>query len=124
MLVTNKLSTAQTKIIRQICYIQLQSITRLIENRSYVDPDVIEKIQEDDVAEEEFMEGLEIKMENFNRLNEDPHILIQMKDDDLSTIRHILTNIQHRFQDRYPNAIKNLWKRLFFIEDLKNFKQN
>ena len=115
MLITEPLSKAQQRIIRDICIIQLQSLQRLIEGKSYVDPDLIEELQTEDITQEEFFEDLYQKMSKFSELQSTPHLIGKMNNTDLSVVRHLLTNLQDRYQSKYPNAVKNLWKRLFPI---------
>ena len=124
MLITEPLSKAQQRIIRDICIIQLQSLQRLIEGKSYVDPDLIEELQTEDITQEEFFEDLYQKMSKFSELQSTPHLIGKMNNTDLSVVRHLLTNLQDRYQNKYPNAVKNLWKRLFFIEDIRNISLN
>ena len=119
MLLEGKLTDAQKLIIRHICTIQLQSLQRLMDDEAHCDEEIGSVLERNNITEEKFENELYLKICDFEKLHQNPNKLVQMKDDDISMVTHILTNIADRYQDKYPKAIKNLWGKLFFIKDTK-----
>lgn len=119
MLLEGKLTDAQRLIIRHICSIQLQSLERLMNDEAHTEESIGEVLERNNITEEKFEDELYLKIRGFEKLHQDPNLLVQMKEDDVSIITHILTNISERYQEKYPKAIKNLWGKLFFIRDTK-----
>lgn len=128
MLLEGKLTTAQQLIIRHICTIQLQSLERLFKNEATWDDNeegVTSILVRNEVDEETFEEELLLKINDFKKLKGDPNKLTQMKTDDISTITHIMNHISDKYKDKYPQAVRNIWSKLFYIQDVKlNFTNN
>ena len=120
MLIFDELSPTQISIIKQICFTQLSSLRRLYNNEHHSDNDIIMVLIENEIEEDEFKHQIENKLDTFKKLSKDPDHLSKMSDVDLSAFRHILTQVEDQFKDKYPKAISNLWNRLFIIEDFRN----
>lgn len=120
MLIFDELSPTQISIIKQICFTQLSSLRRLYNNEHHSDNDIIMVLIENEIEEDEFKHQIENKLDTFKKLSKDPDHLSKMSDTDLSAFRHILTQVEDQFKDKYPKAISNLWNRLFIIEDFRN----
>jgi hypothetical protein len=120
MLIFDELSPTQITIIKQICFAQLSSLRRLYNNDHHSDEDIIMVLIENEIDEDEFKHQIENKLDTFKKLSKDPDHLSKMSDVDLSAFRHILTQVEDQFKDKYPKAISNLWNRLFIIEDFRN----
>lgn len=110
---------AQAKIIREICSYQLLSLKRLYNGEDHSDEDIIMYLIKNEVSQVEFRESLEKSIECFEQVHNDPADLRILDDEDISMFRHLLTNLEDEYKDEYPNAIKNLWSRLFILEDKK-----
>ena len=127
MLLEEKLTEAQKIIIRHICSIQLESLQRIYNNESQTEDGVnlAQLLEVHNLNEVEFEKELSLKMSYFESLHNDPNRLSQMGDDNISVITHIMTNISDRYKTKYPNAVRNIWRKLFFIRDVKmNFTAN
>jgi len=122
MLIEN-LTPAQRKITKHICILQLESLTRLLNNESEDDTDITMFLIENEVTRDEYEEQLQKNITKFKRLKDEPDNLRVLDEIDLSKFRHILSSVENRFNDNYPKAISNLWRRLFLIERLNNMKE-
>ena len=120
MLIFDELSPTQISIIKQICFTQLSSLRRLYNNEHHSEHDIIMVLIKNEIEEDEFKHQIENKLDTFKKLSKDPDHLSKMSDTDLSAFRHILTQVEDQFKDKYPKAISNLWNRLFIIEDFRN----
>jgi len=82
---------------------------------------------ENEVTKEEFTDKLEENIEKFRKLVKDPDDFRVLEKSDLSKFRHILTHVEDDYKKEFPNAIANLWRRLFLIEHVMetdfNFNQ-
>lgn len=112
------LTPAQSKLIREICIHQLKSLERLYNNESRSEIDITMYLIKREVSVDEFRDQLLNNMEKFSRVRNKPESFAQLDTEDLSMFRHILAQIEDNYKERYPNAVANLWKRLFLIEDL------
>lgn len=117
MILFDELSQEQTQIVKQICYIQLDSLRRIYNNNHHSDKDIIDILIENEIDEASFTDKIEEKLNNFKYLNKNPNNLSKLNNSDLSMFRHILAQIEDDYKKTYPKAISNLWKRLFIIED-------
>ena len=113
-------SEAQKVIIRQLCILQLDSLKRLVENDSHDESDVILYLIQNNVSETVFQEHLEECMDKIREVHDNPEDMRKLTPDDLSMFRHFLTQIEDKYKDTYPNAVKNLWSRLFTIERISD----
>lgn len=106
----------EEEIIRQVVQIQLESLEGLL-----YDPESEEEM--DDVCEEYSIER--VMMEEkvlcnilvFKDLKENPEDLFELDPEDLSTVKHILTD----FMDNKicESVMKNIWRKVFLIEQLQ-----
>lgn len=119
MYVIENLTPGQSKIIKEICIHQLRSLERLYNDESKSDIDITMFLLKREVSPEEFKEQLLKNMEKFQKVEKEPDSFASLDTNDLSMFRHILAKIEDNYTDKYPNAISNLWRRLFLIEDLK-----
>lgn len=119
MILFEELSREQQTIIKQICFIQLNSLRRIYNNKHQSDQDIINVLIENEVDEGGFKEKIEEKLNNFKELHKNPNKLGKLNNIDLSAFRHILANIEENYKEKYPKAISNLWNRLFIIEGMK-----
>ena len=117
MILFDELSQEQTQIVKQICYIQLDSLRRIYNNNHHSDKAIIDILIENEIDEASFTDKIEEKLNNFKYLNKNPNNLSKLNNSDLSMFRHILAQIEDDYKKTYPKAISNLWKRLFIIED-------
>lgn len=117
----------QIKIIRAICVFQLDSLKRILndEMEPFEDGtqiDITMFLIENEVEKNELQELLEYRIKLFGDLHDNPDDLRVLSKEDLSMFRHLLSNLEDEWRDIYPNAVRNLWKRLFLIEDIQGEK--
>jgi endo-1,4-beta-mannosidase len=113
---------AQRTIIKKICILQLDSLRRLLHNESKDDIDITMLLIENECSQEEYEEQLMKNIDKFSKLVKNPDDLRVLEEGDLSMFRHILANTEKKYKKDYPQAISNLWQRLFLIERLHNAK--
>ena len=119
MIIFDELAPEQQTIVKQICYIQLDSLRRIYNNQHHSDQDIINTLIDNEVDEDTFMEMIEKRLDNFKQLHKNPNNLGKLNNTDLSAFRHLLAQIEDNYKETYPKAISNLWKRLFIIEDIR-----
>ena len=120
MLLFDKTTPRQEEIIKEICYQQLISLERIFNNQHHGSTDIVMMLIENEIDEDHFKEMIMGQINKFKQLKENPDSLSKMDDTSLSQFRHILSNIENQYKEKYPNAISNLWNRLFIIEEFKN----
>lgn len=120
MLLIEDLTYEQKQIIKQICYAQLNSLRRIYNNQHHSDQDIVMVLIENNIDEEAFKDLIEDKLDKFKDLHKNPENLGKLNDTDLSAIRHILAQIEDEYNETYPQAISNLWQKLFWIEKIRN----
>jgi succinate dehydrogenase flavin-adding protein (antitoxin of CptAB toxin-antitoxin module) len=121
-MVIEDFTSAQRSIIKKICILQLDSLRRLLHNESKDDIDITMLLIENECSQEEYEEQLIKNIEKFSRLIKNPDDLRVLGEGDLSMFRHILANTEKKYKKDFPQAISNLWQRLFLIEKLHNTK--
>lgn len=120
MIIPSQFTKNQNLIIRKMCQIQLESLQRIADKNDYSGEDIDMLLIRENVTEAEFLSAINEQMEKFNKLKCDPENLTVLSETDLSNFRHLLTNIEDRYKERYPKSISNLWNRLFLIEQTQN----
>lgn len=120
MIIFEDLTPAQEKIIQDICYTQLSSLRRIYNNEPLGGQDIVMLLIKNEVNKEDFRNNLELKIESVKKLGNSPNTISNMDKQELSTFKHILFKLEHKWEDKYPQAIKNLWRKLFIVEDFKN----
>ena len=65
MILFDELSQEQTQIVKQICYIQLDSLRRIYNNNHHSDKDIIDILIENEIDEASFTDKIEEKLNNF-----------------------------------------------------------
>ena len=111
------LTTNQRFIVRDICKLQLSSLRRLYNNELASDDDLTLLLSTKGIAREDWEESLEESLDKFKEIITKPYLFHKLDKFDLSVFRHILTNIEEQYNKDYETDIKNLWERLFLIED-------
>jgi hypothetical protein len=123
------LTKSQAKIIKAICIHQLDSLNRILNDEHYSEDDITLLLIMNNVSKDEFHDSLEEEFGRFEELYNNPEDLRVCNASDLSKFRHILAHIDEghlklEITELYPNAVKNLWKRLFLIESIENINRN
>ena len=116
------LTKAQNLIVRRISQFHLQCLYRILNDETHTDIDIKLFLIQNDCDEDVFYETLLEDIAKFENLVDNPEDLRILDPSDLSKFRHLLANIKVKYQKKYPNAIRNLWERLYLIEDSKNIK--
>lgn len=111
---------AQSEIIKNICFRQLDSLRRLYNGTPKSNVDIEEILQQNNIKPQDFQDELENRKFKFKQVAKNHVTLATMSKEDLSIFRHILANIEDQYKDKYPKAISNLWQKLFFIEGMQN----
>lgn len=120
MINSNEFDPTQSAIIRMMCQIQLESLQRIHDNNDESGEDIRMLLIIDEIPEENFRTSIVKQMEKFKKLHQDPEDLKVLDAQDLSNFRHLLTNIEDVYNESYPQAISNLWNRLFLIEQTQS----
>lgn len=120
MIELNQYSAPQAIIIRKICQVQINSLSRLINNNDHCEQDVVMYLIQNEVSHDEFIKELEYTLSRFSEVMQNPDDISILDNDDLSTFRHLLAHLSERYKEKFPNAITNLWDRLFLLEDMQN----
>lgn len=129
-MISLELTPAQRKVIIRICEIEVDALTELMEDGPNDDTKLIIQ-QHEGASEDEWYEELSNMRSKFTEILENPELLFQLEEGDLSIFRHILFNLEYaddKEEDcvtvQYPNAVKNLWRKLFISEDFTNIIGN
>ncbi len=117
MIIKIEFSKPQRLIIREICETQLSSLKRLQTKDS--DKDVQLILIQYGANQEDFNSRISSIIDLFQEVFNNPDRLTILEDIHISIFRHILSQVEDSFLEFYPNAIKNLWKKLFSIEDFQ-----
>jgi len=121
------LTDAQRVIIQEICSIQFNSLTDIL---TRVDlgtdddgDDYLEIFQELGFERADFDQELIQTIKNFKEVKEDPERVFDLEELDMMVFRHILHNFSHRWAEKFPKAMANLWNKLF-IYSMNNLNLN
>lgn len=111
------LTTNQREIVRDVCKLQLSSLRRIYNNVHESDDDIALLLINKGIKREQWEETLEESLDKFKDVLSQPHKFHELDKFDLSVFRHILTNIEEKYNKDFKVDISNLWERLFMIED-------
>jgi len=121
-MIDTELSKAQNLIIKRICQYQLDSLNRILNDETHTEIDIKMFLIENDCDENDFQETLSSDIAKFENLFHNPNDLRVLAKEELSQFRHLLANLRQDYKDKYPNAYRNLWERLYIIEDSQHPK--
>lgn len=122
MLQDLNLTKAQNRIVKRLCQYHLESLYRILKDESHSDIDIKIFLIQNECTEDLFYETLLDDIEKYENLLDNPEDLRILNEKDLSRFRHLLANIKDEYAEKYPNAIRNLWDRLYLIEDTQKQK--
>jgi len=122
-MIIDNLTPAQRVIIQRICIIQLDSLRRLLHDESEMDLDITMYLLEKEVSRDEYDDQLMRNITKFTILNNKPDDLRVLDKKDQSKFRHLLARIEDEYSERYPQAISNLWQRIFLLEDINKMEK-
>lgn len=117
MITKIEFTPAQQIIIKEVCLAQLSSLTRVYEKDTPVDVELV--LAQHEVDEVEFKINLASTIEKFEQVYSDPTILSTLEVVDINIFKHILYQVEDEYRVKYPNAISNLWRKLFILEKYK-----
>jgi len=117
-----KLSPAQEKIVKDICFLQLDSLRRIYSDESHTENDIIMLLIENDISKEDWDNQLAVRMERVKATGRLPIKIDSMDKFELSIFKHLLSRVEDQYKDTYPQAISNLWQRLFILSDFSEQK--
>ena len=118
MITKIEFTPAQQIIIKEVCLAQLSSLTRVHEKDTPVDVELV--LAQYEVDEVEFKISIASTIERFEQVYSDPTILSRLDIVDINIFKHILYQVEDDYHERYPNAISNLWRKLFILEKYQN----
>ena len=118
----DKLTPAQEKIVRDICYLQLDSLRRIYNDEHHTENDIIMLLIENDISKEDWDNQLAVRMERVKATGRLPIKVDSMDKFELSIFKHLLSRVEDQYKDTYPQAISNLWQRLFILSDFSEQK--
>lgn len=104
----------QKQIIRDICKTQIESLTRLYEKDSAVDVELV--LAQYGADKIDFKLEVASTIKHFEAVINDPSILPGLGQLNISIFRHILSNVEGKYLEAWPNAVNNLWAKLFLLE--------
>lgn len=111
------LTEAQNVIIKEVCSIQFESLEDILINADLGEDEEGEKYEdifiELGIERKDFDEKLIETIKNFQMVYDDPQKVYQLEELDLMVFRHVLHNFQHKWGNRFPKALSNLWNKLF-----------
>jgi len=118
----DKLTPAQEKIVRDICYLQLDSLRRVYNDEHHTENDIIMLLIENDISKEDWNNQLELRMDRVKATGKLPMKIDSLDKFDLSVFKHILSTLEDKYNKTYPRAVSNLWQRLFILTDFSEQK--
>jgi len=111
------LTDAQKTIVREVCSIQFNSLSDILIKTDLGEDDQGERYEEIladmGFGRKEFDKELIKTILEFEGLNDDPEKVFELKELDAIVFKHILHNFGHRWENRFPKALSNLWDKLF-----------
>ena len=121
-MIIEKLTGAQKRVIKDVCQLEIRALNSLLNEGLSKDVHLLLS-QHEGATEDEFFDILHNQRLRFGNVLKDPSLLFKLKDEDLSIFRHILFNLEE-IEDKpdncitvkYPHAIKNIWRKLFTVE--------
>jgi len=113
------LTDAQKIIVQEVCSIQFNSLNDILIKTNLGDDDEGDKY-EDILADmgfdrKDFDEKLIDTLFEFRTLYDCPDKVFGLRDLDAIIFKHILHNFGHRWENRFPKALSNLWNKLFLL---------
>jgi len=117
-----ELTPAQERIIKNICYVQLESFRRIYDNNHRSNDDLIMLLIENEISRDDWNNQLELSMERMKTTGRLPKRINSMNKYELSRFKHILSTLEDEYIDKYPNAVSNLWRKLFLLTDFSDQK--
>jgi len=118
----DKLTPAQEKIVRDICYLQLDSLRRIYTDEHCTENDLIMLLIENEISKEDWDNQLELKMERVKATGRFPIKIDSMDKYELSIFKHLLSKVEDKYKGTYPQAVSNLWQRLFILGDFSELQ--
>ena len=77
---------------------------------------------ENDISKEDWDNQLSVRMERVKATGRLPIKIDSMDKFELSIFKHLLSRVENQYKDTYPQAISNLWHRLFILSDFSEQK--
>ena len=121
-----ELTKPQISIIKEICGIEIEALTQIIEDGPEDESKFIIE-QHEGVTEEDLKVEVARMRTEFFQVLEKPALLFQLEEDHISIFKHVLLNLEEaedRDEDcvtvKYPMAVKNIWRKLFAAEEWQN----
>ena len=114
------LTTIQRKIIKEICSIEFESLEDILQKPvlGALDDDfsIEEILAMHGCTRRDFDEDLINTYHQFQILHDEPDNLINLGHFEMIIFIQILHLLENRWKDIYPNALINLWNKIFIWE--------
>ena len=113
------LSESQKNIIQEVCSIQYKSLIDILTkidlgcDEDGEDWEMV--LRELDITRADLDRELVQTIHNFEKVRKNPIEVFNLEPLDMLVFRYILFNWSHYWEDKYPNALRNLWNKLFLI---------
>lgn len=113
------LNKAERRVIRKIAKYQLESLDKLL--RDDTKEDITMWCIEGNVSREELTRSLERDVKTYERLMIAPNEFINLEDEDMSLVKHILHRYIRRPDMKVAKA--SLWRKMIYLNSF-NFNPN
>lgn len=113
------LNRAERKVIRKIAGIQLESLAMILQGN--IEQDIPLWRIEHNVSQDDLNETIRENIALYENLYTNPHEFVNLEDNDLSMVKHIL----HRYIKRTNllEAKASLWRKMVYLNSF-NFNPN
>jgi hypothetical protein len=117
---------AQRIIIREICSLEFESLESIIETPTlgeYEDGFSIEEmLEQHGCNRNDFNESLLDCYNQYQKLYDDPDSLFSLKRYEMLIFIQLLHLLENNWKDKYPNALLNLWNKIFIWETINEIR--
>lgn len=119
----------EVKIVKELCRLQFESFKRLYyeENHEEMLKWVKNLMIENDFDDDDmhtYKRYLLKRARKYKHINKYPHKVYQVDEQEMSQLKHALTQFEEDFKEKNPDAVKRVWEKFFFYDHLKNFSNN
>ena len=121
ILLNNKsmLSPIQKFLIKQICVIQNQSLQEVFLN-PIIEDDGEELLAQFGATRGDFDKAILTTKSKFELVHENPDLFLSMDYDCLIISLFILNHIRDEYNHKYPNAIRNIYKKIITLININD----
>ena len=85
---------------------------------------IIKVLNENNVTEEEMKAKLLDSLYKLQEVEMDASEFSKLPDEEILKLRHCLSCIEEEYEEDFPEAIRNLWEKFFFLEKFRELQLN